>query len=313
VRRGASGPTAYTCEYGKFKAGQTVHLYGDNVNIRNAPGEAGQVIATLPVGTPLSIVGGTVVLFELNGFRDKWYQVTFVQGGRKREGYVWGGLLARAVVDLSGPGGRFLLVMGINGKGTLDKTAEARLVRNRKIVARLEFVPIFSGINDGKEFGYCTLGAMFPARFTPPLVLVSLQFEYGACDYPNGEVVVGWDGKRLFEAFRAVRSSNEEGGVTYTIFTPGHARAGANTVLVEYMSHRNVAAKDGTNRREPFSGRSETYRWENGVFRLVAKKAWRSNYLSALFSNTVIALRSASRWEASGFSAGRAATRAPLS
>lgn len=261
---------AYTCEYGKFKAGQTVHLYGDNVNIRDAPGEVGQVIATLPVGTPLVVVGGTVVLFELDGFRDKWYQITFRQNGRTREGYVWGGLLARAVVSGSGPGGPFLLLMGINGKGSLDKTAEARLVRGGKIVAKLEFVPIFLGINDSNEFGYCTLGAVLPAAFTPPLVLVSLQFEYGACDYPNGEVVVGWDGKRLFEAFRAVGSSNVQGSVRYVIFPPDHVRTGKNTVLVEYSYYHN--RDDNSGKRDKVSGRSEEYRWDNGVFKLVAKK-----------------------------------------
>lgn len=261
---------AYTCDYGKFKAGQTVRLYGDNVNIRDAPGEAGKVIVTLPVGTPLVIVGGTVVLFELNGFRDKWYQVTFRQQGRLREGYVWGGLLARAVVDVKGPGGDFLLLMGINGKGSLDKTAEVRLVRAGKIVAKLEFVPIFLSINDGREFGYCTLGAVFPAVFTPPLVLVSLKFEYGACDYPNGEVLVGWDGKRLFEAFRAVGSSNEQGSVQYAVFPPAHARTGKNMVLVEFSYYHNRG--DNSGKRDKVSGRSEEYRWENGAFKLVAKK-----------------------------------------
>lgn len=89
----------------EYAVGSTVYVVGDGVNLRTGPGTSSAVVAKLPAGTPVSVqAAGPVGWAE--GRQERWYEVATQGGEAQVQGYVFGGVLtpARLEVDLDEDG-----------------------------------------------------------------------------------------------------------------------------------------------------------------------------------------------------------------
>lgn len=268
----------YTYTYGKYRIGQTVYLWGDNVNIRSAPSVSGKVVDRLRIGSALTIKQVLKQTHTIRGYREFWYRVSYVAGtGGKdlREGCVWGGMLAKAAVsfmDRESVHRQYLLV-GAFGRGAFKKITEARLVRSKRMVARMRFKPIFKNTEKGLDFGVCINGRKLSGKGFPEyLKIFAVDFVYGAFGFPNGSVFIAWDGKRLYNSFRLLYTGNMEGGVYFEVYLPGQNGVPADTVRVLYTRYKII--KDDDQDRIQRIGKKlvVNYRWNGRGFTKTGKR-----------------------------------------
>ena len=250
------------CSFGKYSNGQKVHLFGDNVNIRNRPNTTGRIVARLRIGTELTIIKNTGQSLTLGKYRENWYQVSFLNKGRRRRGFVWGGLIAKAVFHPWA--GRFLAVVGIHANSDGTKAGKVRLVSKRKrILHEIKIKPIV--MNEGKTFNYSMFAAPLKVQgFSSNIRLYRINFEYGACDYPFGNIVVGVSKKRLIKGFEAAGAVNEIGGVNFKYIT-GKRR---NVIRVLFTSSMHGQEGKPAKIQEI---RYEDYYWNGRTIRRIAK------------------------------------------
>lgn len=225
--------------YGQFLSNSIVYTWGDAVNIRSKPSLTAEKIATLAIGTPLKILENKEEENEMeqNGYKERWYKVRGMDAQNNPiEGYVWGGLLSKATWrgDLDKDGIDELVLCGIIRKNNIPKNfVEARVVKKNKIIAKTIFEAI--DVAESNYFSY-TMGieSLGFKGFWPPIFIFRVFFEYGACDYPNGEVILFWNSQTLNYGLKAVKASNEMGGVTYRLIFPDEKGGKTNELIIEY-------------------------------------------------------------------------------
>lgn len=77
-------------EHKGFETGQIVYLFGDQVQLREAPDTNSKVLKTLPIGTHMVVLQQHVHSWRYKGMDHPFYKVDY----KGTEGYVLGGLLA---------------------------------------------------------------------------------------------------------------------------------------------------------------------------------------------------------------------------
>jgi hypothetical protein len=250
-------------DYGKYKIGAIVPLFGDNVNIRKSASLKSPVLDRLPISSQVKILAQTGSSMTLSGYKENWYHIQYMAKGQTGKGYIWGGLLAKAWIekDLNGNGKKDWMLMGIAKKDGMFKTAEARMVRDGKLLSSVTFRPIETSA-DSHDFSYAVAARHEkPDRFKPVPDLFYIKFEYGACDYENGEIVLFWNGKKLGYGFEASGMSGEAGSIEYKILYPGAEDIEKNQIKV---------LQTITNREEGSTDTSWTlYQWTGEEFKVI--------------------------------------------
>lgn len=213
---------------GVFQNNSTVHLFGDRANIRQSPSlNDKNIVAVLPIGTPVTILANAQNMTTLNGLKNTWYKIQFQDKGQSKTGFVWGGLLSMASVKLAPD---LLMLTGITSYKD-GYQGEIRLVSKEKITQKVSYQP-FSFDSDG-FYNYSlipkSLGSM---GLTGTKNLVSLEFQYPACGYPNGFLYFPFDGAKLYAPLKT--QSVSEGGVFHVLevatFPSDHKQA--NKVII---------------------------------------------------------------------------------
>lgn len=217
----------FTYQYGQHEIGKTSLLFGDNVNIREQTSTNAKIVDKLPIATAVIIIENTKIPLTLNGYNDYWYKIEYSAG---KQGYVWGGLLAKSYTNLNNG---LKIVAGIVKTDKDSKTMQARLVNddNNTILSSYDFEPIELGF-EGNTFNYCTYAKQLNAAgLTPPIDLVELNFTYGACDYPNGNVYLVIQHNTIKKAFQTLWSSNEMGGLHIELILPSSKNGIPNKII----------------------------------------------------------------------------------
>ena len=249
------------CTYGRYKRGQLVHLFGDRVNVRNSPSTSGRIVARLRAGTPLSVLKVTKVMLTIKKYREPWYWVRFTYRGRRINGYIWGGLIAKGIFR---PGRGLMAVVGMRANSDGTKKGLVRLLsRNGRVLQEMDFVPAM--MNEGPGLSYSITAKPFAVRGFPGyLKFFRIVFEYGACDYTNGDVVFAVRGRRLIRGFTAMWAVNEIMGISIR-YISGKRR---NTLSVVFTT-----SKHGRNNKPAKIEeiRYEDYRWNGRLLKLVKK------------------------------------------
>jgi hypothetical protein len=230
------------------------------VNLRAAPQAAARVVAVLPIGSEVRILARSGERLVQQGNEESWYRVEAVRGSERLAGFVWGGLLAKAAA-VGAPGSGERLLVGFIGFKDGERTAEARLVRAGKIIARTGFRTIET--DAAPASGYSLSARLLPAApFSPALRLFAVRFEYGACDYANGEVLLYWSADKLGTALRALRSGNEMGSIGYQLVLPGQAEGRPNQIGLKI----SLSERDDEGRPVKDETSWERYRWTGSAF-----------------------------------------------
>jgi len=203
---------------GSLKENEYYPVFGDLVNLRNGPSVKNDSLGKLTAGTRIQIVAKTIIKFSQNGFSDYWYQVKANVSGKEVSGYIWGGALSKAYIvkDFDGDKKLDMILFGItNCDEEMNKWAEARLVKNGKIVSSLKFrIEDFNESEeaDKSEFVY-SLGAELFSPKINSFSFLKLESFYEACDYPGFFYLFATDGKSVHKVTNDTFSSGEGGGV----------------------------------------------------------------------------------------------------
>mgnify|MGYP000353493019 CR=1 FL=1 len=156
------------------KAGDTLYTAGDNVRIRKGPSTDAHVIATVRLGTALTVQAGEVVHDDIGERASVWLPVK-VNG---KTGHVWAGALTRArlTVDLDEDGEDELVTASFNTLGEVVVRTLEPSVEGPEAVGFVKFGP-FHDINGVME--RATLSAVPKAEAGLPLARVeTLAGEY---------------------------------------------------------------------------------------------------------------------------------------
>ncbi len=80
-----------------FKPGYQTTIFGDNVNMRDAPALTSAVLAVLPIGQQVQVVAFDTTRLTINGRTACWHLVGWSDAKEEqKQGWVWGGYLSLA-------------------------------------------------------------------------------------------------------------------------------------------------------------------------------------------------------------------------
>jgi len=181
----------YSYQYGIIPDGQATYLFGDNVNIREAPTTTAKSIGKLKAGTPVTVLsnGGS---HRVNGLDARWYEV---QAG-KVKGWVWGGLLALTATSADDG----LLMYGLTAfSPDSGFTGEVRYIKGGRTAASIPITPFHTSMGPEQEYNYSVKNTLTPSAGLDNVRAVwELEFLYEACGYESGSKYVAWTGNQLF-------------------------------------------------------------------------------------------------------------------
>lgn len=249
--------------YGQLKKNKLVPTFGDNINVRSRANLNSAIVAKLPAGIFVKIIENTKRPLLLNGYQENWYLIRFRWKGRFKSGYVWGALLSKSFLQSSDK--KLLITMSFTGrKANGQKIAELRLVKDRKIISKLQFTPIED--SPSKIFSYSTQAQWKPSfkALSRKVRFFSFRFIYGACDYPNGEVIfILTASNQLLYGLTATESTGEAGSSQYSFIFPNQ-KGGKKSHLI--IKHKIKTRDMESGKIKDISYNYKNYLWKNNRF-----------------------------------------------
>ncbi|MBK8557222.1 MAG: SH3 domain-containing protein [Lewinellaceae bacterium] len=177
----------------------TTLVFGDKINVREAPNTTSKVVAQLKAGDEVKIIETDTTTATFNGWTASWCKIAFAQNGRQLEGYAWSGLLSP--IPLYTPDVLFVYNVTrtkaeqVKRDGyeyeNLVNEVEIRAVRNGNIISSVHTTMQFDGGYETQAFSYGAQGVPNCER------LLKFTFFYPACGYTSYDFWCIWDGKQL--------------------------------------------------------------------------------------------------------------------
>ncbi len=166
--------------YFDFKEGETVYLFGDNVNIRASPSVNAKVLETVPVNTPVTILTvlpeDTNPYLTLNGITAPWVKIQF--GTKQTDGFIWAPLIAQYQI----PTPHYTYLFGVTKMEEGQLYAQLRAVKYGRLWEKKDF-PVIGSIH------HYTYGKIYGNRgLTEVDAILELGFGYDACGYTSGHL-----------------------------------------------------------------------------------------------------------------------------
>jgi hypothetical protein len=168
-------------------------VFGDKINVRTAPNKDAQILTQLLAGEAVTVLSSDTAQLTQNGWTTNWVKIAFDKNGKRQEGYAWGGVLSFKGIQV----GDVLFVYGVVKKSEDDTEGfakyeiEIRAVRKNQIISSVKTEIGMESAYDTQAFLFGDLG------LRPYKNVLSCQFTFGACDYPQYEVPCLWDGSKL--------------------------------------------------------------------------------------------------------------------
>jgi hypothetical protein len=239
----------YTLDYGKLKKSTRVFTFQKTTALKRSADQNSKTVAELPAGTSVTVVTETTKQQNVNGFEDFWYQVKTDSGSN---GYVWGGNLSKSAMKIAP---NKVLVLAIEGKGKdqVDKKGRAILFKDNTVTSEATFKPI--ELPESHSYGYSIAASKFNSNgFSGNPFIARFYFMYGACDYPNGDILFAVTGDKVTYLLEERNYGNEVGGSTYEYTRPSDKGGKPNMLLVDTTVENREEKKKNKTR--------ETFRWE---------------------------------------------------
>ncbi len=277
-----------TFDYGLYGVHSYVPVFLDKTNLYTSPTQSSAVEEQLSAGQIVEIVsehkqtelGGINLVGNLrsentnelsltvNGYSDYWYAVKALDSGKI--GFIWGGALAKAAVQLNKNGSR-IIVFGLSGKGKNadgEKLGEVKLVENGKTISKAFFSPIETRMREESQnlFNYTVSTKVLSSKgFCNNPQIICIHFMYEACDYEGGDVLFFVINNKLNYLLTASGSFNEEGGgIESRYVLPTNKGGISNRIIVIETVHGFHSGKEQT---AQIISRSRTiYLWNGDTF-----------------------------------------------
>lgn len=253
--------------FNKYEEGDAVLLYGDKVNVRDKASITGKVVAQLPIGSEVRIISRVKEnLLTQNGYKEEWYKVEYTgNDGKTGEGYIWGGLISKTayIGDIMGNGKKITVLVGVTGIKEYHIYIKVRLLQAGKIIAESTEMPAFTNpLLDTEMLGHTVeIKTIDDTVFTPAVKPIVISFDYGACDCPYGEVIILYDGKKLYYVTSPMGFGNEFGGTSFETVYPDGKKL-KNTIKINFTTIKLDEMGNEISTKE----KSESYQWTgNGI------------------------------------------------
>lgn len=246
-----------TLEYGEIKGGRIAYTFMPSTKIEpSTQAGSSKVSISLRPGTSVQVVEKLTKNATVNGFEDFFYKVKIApQPGVAAPvtGTIWGGYLSKSAI----PQGKAMLILAISGKGkdNVEKNAKAILIENGNVLSEASFEPI--ELAESHTYSYTISASKFSSDgFAGKPPITKFRFEYGACDYPFGDVLISTAGNKVRFLLEEVDSGNETGGTSHEFVLPGQ-KGGAKNKLIVVRTTENIEEKKKQTTRK-------VYQW-NGM------------------------------------------------
>lgn len=227
-------PTAYIVEDGydfwHKQPGDTAYVFADVAYIRDYPSTRGRLLDSLTQETEVIIKSESYNNSFARGFEAPWYKVSYIKDGKRKEGFIWAGLLALGrTVNNTG---------NVFSFGFLKREKET----DYNFPSYLLEVKCFDENNNLKSRNH------YPAelneqryseyKLLPNMGLAGLEniFRIGflaeSCGVPTIHYYFSWNGQEIIPMFDRQRVS--DAGVFYyeeTILFPSEHKLDANLIL----------------------------------------------------------------------------------
>jgi hypothetical protein len=168
------------------------YTLADQVNVRAEASTNAKIIATLPIGTKLTILQTEDTMLTLKGYKAPWVMVQFKEHGKSSKGYIWQGLISYDMVNSQD----IMFLLGIERVRDASSPVayQIRAARNNKELSKL----VFDGVGTITTNRQVTLSDN--KGVTQITSIININFDDSRCAGAFGDVVIFWDGKKLYHA-----------------------------------------------------------------------------------------------------------------
>jgi hypothetical protein len=207
---------AWRHSYGDLQgreAGDTCYTLASDVNVRQSPGTQSPVVTKLPIATPVRVEEVATDSLTLKGIRMPWLRVSFTEGNTQKQGYVWGGFMATAFIQVpdeeayANRGVVFLAGPLSYDEKKHQMMLQVRAAKGGKELAKADFATV-GDVYYSPEFTLET------SVFRNVQAVLSLNYSYPACGYASGNNLLFWRKNGSLSKVLET-SSAADGGVFY--------------------------------------------------------------------------------------------------
>lgn len=231
---------------GAFNERARVYIAADTVNVRSTPAMGNNIIDNLPAGFQVYIEKKSYATYIVDGLKAPWYQISYDGAKGHVHGFVWGGYISLAALPLKHNGKPSLILFAVKSVKNIGAIpVQAMIVSGASIVSKTGFDAI-GIIAEDRSFGYSISAELHGSRgFSGISNVIILTFEYPACGYPFGSIVLLYNGSAILYGSRAI--SSVESGVYHSftkfIFPDEKGGAKGNLVRVQTLENFDEAKK----------------------------------------------------------------------
>jgi hypothetical protein len=256
-----------------FAVDSTYYTLVSDANVREKGNTQAAVLTKLPIGTPVKVAAISDDSFTVRGVRMPWLQVSFMENGKKRTGFVWGGFMATAAIqtpDEEGYENRGVLYLaGIAAYTEKNNqlTAQIRAALKGKELGKLEFTTA------GDLSYYPSMEVRFD-QFENVKAVISLDFRYDACGYPSGNNLLFWQKNNQFSKVLEVNSVSDA-GVFYSSedYILPYDKGGISDHIVVIADSAQMKESGDNFKKESQEMKITLYRWAAGKLTKVKELA----------------------------------------
>lgn len=218
-------------------------LLADKVNIRQTASSKGEIVATLPIGTMVTLKSKSDKNHSMNGHTAPWYEVSFSKDGKQLSGYVWGGLISEGFNSEINQSGDVKFVYGIEkvGKskeGMWDVSIQLRAYKDGKELDKITF--------DSPSYltSFNQLTVFNDKGIKGIKNVLQCSFSGEACGVPSGDVYVFWNGTELQYVTTTNSFSDAPVFADETLIFPTDIDGKAGKIILKSESGEYVEGKD---------------------------------------------------------------------
>ncbi len=238
------------------------YIFKDKVNLRTKPSLNSKVQTEMSIGEEVEFIE-ELKEEKVNGISSNWYKVHY----KKLEGYIWGGMFAKAVVEDKTNQTKVLIGIssvsepdGNSATKHLIKNLEAKLIKNNKLISQIKFKSID---NQSLEYPSTKLEILNKKGFEPAIKLIRLGMLRNCCGCDGGDIILILHNNKLIYGFRTLDLGEASAWhIKSSIIFPNDKGGKKNQIKVkDTLTERE---NETTYNEKIKSIEYKTFEWKNG-------------------------------------------------
>lgn len=249
----ASGQTFR--KFHNYDVNETCYIITDSAKIRSETNSRSDMLDQLNIGQKVIIKEATNQTQEIGGYEGMWYNVTYRLNGKKKTGYVWGGLLSAMTAPLNDSLNVLYGLHSVNKHGYSYINIQVYVIQGNTI---LDSVIIKS---DATVYTACGIEVNGQMGVIGINNIINILFSDSFCGGFFGYTVLFWDGKNLHHAVDIQEGADSPYFMDVKLIYPDD-RSG-EPGIIKYESISGYHSDEGTDIIEDRS--SKEYKWNGTI------------------------------------------------